>query len=244
MTGDEESVNADPVTEPMRAQTLFHAAVLLCLSPASLAAQTIPSPYRFWESRQEAGPFGGWIAPGTGRFGYGPSPGPLVGARYGIDFPGPLSLEAVVNWIPTTRDIVDPRRAEGKRVIGSTDANLLGGDARLKLSLTGQRTWHGLNPFVLAGAGLMWDLADTTAVEDDLDQADRFVFGTAFVGQLGGGLCWFLNDHWIVRTDALLHVWKLDAPTGFRDVSRGFGDVGISEWVNASSISLGVAYRF
>src|SRR5687768_1791593 len=143
----------------MRAQTLFLAAVLSCLCSRSVDAQTIPSPYRFWETRQEAGPFGGWIAPGTGRFGCGPEPGPIVGARYGLDFPGPLSVEGVVNWMPTTRDVVDPRRQEGQRVIGSADANLLGVDARLKLSLTGQRTWHGFNPFVLTGIGLMWDLA-------------------------------------------------------------------------------------
>jgi hypothetical protein len=228
----------------MRSKTLFHAAVLLCLAPLPLAAQTIPSPYRFWETRQEAGPFAGWIVPGTGRFGYGPGPGPMIGVRYGLDFPGPLSIEGVVNWIPTTRDVVDPRRIEGERVIGSSDANLLGADARLKLSLTGQRTWHSLNPFVLAGLGLMWDLADPDAVEEDLGEEDRFELGTAFVGQLGGGLRVFLTDRWIVRTDALLHVWKLDAPDGFRDPSRGFGSVGVSEWVNASSISVGVGYRF
>jgi hypothetical protein len=91
---------------------------------------------------------------------------------------------------------------------------------------------------------LMWDLAERADIENDLEDTDRFKLGTAFVGQLGGGLRVFFNDHWIARSDALLHVWKLDTPLGFRDVSRGFGDVGASEWVNASSISLGVAYRF
>ena len=228
----------------MRAQTLLLAAILLSLAPRPAAAQTIPSPYRFWETRQEAGPLGGWIAPGTGRFGFGPGAGPMVGVRYGLDFPGPLSIEAVVHWIPTTRDVMDPRRQEGVRKIGEADAKLLGADARLKLSITGQRTWHGLNPFALAGVGLMWDLAEPAEIEQDLGETDRFDLGTAFVGQLGGGVRWFLTDHWIVRTDALLHVWKLDAPAGFRDASRGFGDVGVSEWVNASSVTLGVGYRF
>lgn len=228
----------------MRAQPLLLIALLLGLHARSAAAQSIPSPYRFWETRQEAGAFAGGIATGSGRFGYGPKTGPMVGVRYGLDFPGPLSIEGVVNWIPTTRDVVDPRRQEGERVIGSGDAELLGVDARLKLSLTGQRTWHGLNPFVLAGVGLMWDLAEGAPDEDDLEETDRFELGTAFVGQLGGGLRWFLNDQWIARADALLHVYKLDAPVGFRDPERGFGSVGVSEWVNASSIALGVAYRF
>ena len=244
MTGDEESVNADPVTEPMRAKTLFYAAVLPCLLARPVVAQTIPSPYRFWETRQEAGPFAGWLGAGTGQFGYGPGPGPLVGVRYGLDFPGPISIEGVVSWISTSRDVVDPRRDEGQRVIGSSDANLLGGDVRLKLSLTGQRTWHHLNPFVLAGAGGMWDLAELSADDAKLEDSDQFELGTAFVGQIGGGLRWFVTDHWILRTDALLHVWKLDTPDGFRDASRGFGTIGDSEWVNGSSISVGGAFRF
>lgn len=228
----------------MRAQSVFFAAALLCSAARPLAGQSIPSPYRFWETRQEAGPFAGWIAPGAGRFGYGPAAGPMVGVRYGLDFPGPISVEGVVNWIPTTRGVVDPRRQEGQRVIGSADANLLGADLRLKLSITGQRTWHGLNPFALAGLGLMWDLAPASPDEADLEATDKFQFGTAFVGQLGGGLRVFFTDHWIARTDALLHVWKLDAPAGFRDSARGFANIGPSEWVNASSISLGVGYRF
>ena len=228
----------------MRAKSLLQALILVCLCHGPAAAQTIPSPYRFWDTRQEAGPFVGWISPGRGQYGYGPAPGPMAGARYELGFPGPLSIEGVVDWIPTTRDVIDPRRAEGSRKIGESDAHLLGADLRLKLSVTGTRTWHHLNPFVLSGVGLMWDLAPEGPAEADLQDADRFKLGTAFVGELGGGVRLFANDHWIARTDALLHIWKLDTPTGFRDTSRGFTDIGPGEWVNASSISLGIGYRF
>ena len=228
----------------MRARSLLQAAILLCLCRGAAAAQTVPSPYRFWETRQEAGPFGGWISPGTGQFGYGPKSGPLVGGRYELSFPGPLSVEGVVSYIPTTRDVMDPRRAAGDRKIGEATSRLLGVDGRLKLSLTGNRTWHSLDPFVLAGAGMMWDIAPANVTDNALDSGDRFSFGTKFTGQIGGGLRVFANDHWIGRVDALLHVWRLTTPTGFTDASRGFSAVGTSEWVNASSISLGVGYRF
>lgn len=244
VSGEPERVNADPDQTTMRAKSLLQAAILVCLCRGAAAGQTIPSPYRFWDTRQEGSPFVGWISTGAGRFGYGPRSGPLLGARYGIDFGGPVSLEGVVNWIPTTRDVIDPRRAVGSRKVGEATSTLLGSDLRVKLSITGQRTWHHLNPFALAGIGLMWDLAGQSGVESDLEGNDRFKFGTAFVGQLGGGLRIFANDHWIARTDALLHIWKLDTPTGFRDQSRGFTDIGPGEWVNASSISLGVGYRF
>ena len=228
----------------MRVHRLITAALVVLAAPSFLSAQTIPSPYRFIETRREVGAVGGWISPGTGRFGYGPGPGPVTGVRAGLDFGGPISIEAVLGGIPTTRAIVDPRRVEGNRVIGETDATLLTLDGRLKLSLTGARTWHGLNPFVAAGAGMAWDLAKGSLLEQDLPATDRFDFGTAFVAQLGGGLRWFVTERVVVRGDGLLHLWRLKAPDGFRDPERGFGSTGEAEWINAGAFTFGVGYRF
>ncbi len=228
----------------MRVYTLVVAVIALIAAPRTLASQTIPSPYRFIETDRELGALAGWIAPKTGRFGYGPSPGPLTGIRLGFDFGGPISVEGMANWVPTTRNIVDPRRAEGDRVIGETDATLLALDLLLRLSLTGPRTWYGLSPFVAVGAGLAWDLSAKHPLEEGLDARDRFKLGTTFVAPLGGGLRWFLSDRYVVRMDAMLHLWRLKAPDGFRDPERGFGNVGESEWTSASAFSLGVGYRF
>ena len=247
------SVNArhrshPPTLEAMRVPGtltgLIAGAVALFAQPRILPAQTIPSPYQFIDTRQEAGAFTGWIAPGTGQFGYGPGPGPIAGARYELGFGSPISLEGVVGVITSTRDIVDPRRVEGNRVIGDTPAKMVTADARLKLSITGPRTWHGLNPFVLVGAGLAWDLAEGSELEEDLAETDRFDFGTSFVAELGGGLRWFVTEQVILRADGLFYLWRLEAPLGFRDPERGFENVGQSEWANATGITLGVGYRF
>ena len=223
---------------------LIAAAIAAFIAPQVLAGQTIPSAYRFIETRQEAGPFAGWIAPGTGQFGYGPGPGPISGARYEIGFGGPVALEGAIGVIDSTRDIVDPRRAEGDRVIGETPAMMATGDLRLKLSITGPRTWHGLNPFVLVGAGIAWDLAEAGELEKDLEETDRFDFGTSFVAELGGGLRWFITERIVLRAESLFYLWRLEAPVGFRDPERGFENVGQSEWANATSITLGIGYRF
>jgi hypothetical protein len=225
----------------MRVHSLIAALTLALAAP--LSGQSIPSPYRFIETRKEVGALGGWISPGTGRFGYGPGPGPVTGVRGGLDFGGPLSIELVVAGIPTTRDIVNPARPTD-RVIGEADATLITLDGRLKLSLTGQRTWHGLSPFVTAGAGLAWDMAQSSLIEQELPEEDRFEFGTAFIALLGGGVRWFVNETVVVRGEGLLNLWRLEAPAGFRDPERGFGDVGESEYVNAASFTLGVGYRF
>jgi len=228
----------------MRVHSLIAAVTFSLAAPSLLAGQSIPSPYRFIDTRKEVAAFGGWISPGIGQFGYGPGPGPMFGTRLGFDFGGPISAEAVFAAIPTTRDIVDPRRLAGSRVIGETTANLVTADARLQLSLTGQRTWNGLNPFLIAGAGLAWDLGRTSPLEADLLEADRFDFGTAFVAQTGGGLRWFATETVTVRGDGLLHLWRLKAPDGFREPERGFGNVGEGEWINAGSFTLSVGYRF
>jgi len=234
-----------PISEPMSVHRIVATAVVLLISSRSAAAgQTIPSPYRFFETRQEFSASGGRISPGTGRFGYGPGPGQMTGVRFGLELSGPLSVEGVVSWIPTTRDIVDPSRPVGVRTVGSADVQLLSADVRFKLSLTGQRTWHNLNPFLLTGAGMVRDMAKVSPVELDLAEDDRFEFGTSFMGVLGGGLRWFVKDPWIVRVDAGLRLWKLNAPNGFRLVERGFGDVGTSEWANATSVSIALGYRF
>jgi hypothetical protein len=214
------------------------------LYPGPLTAQTIPSPYTFLETRQEAGLFGGVMSPGTGRFGYGPGQGPAWGVRYGINVSGPFGLEAVVTHSPTQRDIIDPGRVEGDMVVGDMPAKVLMIDGRLRFSLTGDRTWHGLSPFVLAGGGVAFDMSKDNSDEEILLSDDRFEFSTTFVGLLGTGVRWFPSERILVRGDLSLSIWRLKTPRGFRDPERAFASVGEREWVSGPSFSLGVGYRF
>lgn len=207
-------------------------------------AQRVPSPYRYIEAGQEIGAFFGTIDPGTGRFDFGPREGPLLGVRYGIEISGPFSLDGVVRTLPTTRNVIDPRRLEGDRKIGEADVLLTSIDARIKFALNGRRTWHGLGPYILLGGGLVFDLAGDQALDEALDPPDRFGFGTQFLGVLGGGARWVPADHFQLRTDGVLNLWQLNNPDGFRDPTRGFEDVSESEWVNGLSITVGAAIRW
>jgi hypothetical protein len=217
---------------------------LALLPPSSSGAQTIPSPYRFVDTRQEAGLLLGSVQTGTGRFGFGPSSGLAIGARYGVDVSGPFGLEGAVTYLPTTRDLIDPRRPEGDRVRGEADANLLLIDARLRFSLTGRRTWNNLAPFLFAGAGGAIDLAGDSESEELLREEDRFDLGFSLLGSLGGGVRWMIAENLLVRGDAQLLLWQLDTPQGFSDVSLGFEAVQQVEWVNNAAFTLGLAYRF
>ena len=190
------------------------------------------------------GAFFGTIDLDTGRFGFGPEGGPLLGLRYSVEISGPFSLDGVVRTVPTTRDVIDPRRVEDDRKIGEADALVTSVEARIKFSLNGRRTWHGLGPFVLLGGGIAFDLAGDQEIDETLEPPDRFRFGKQFMGILGAGVRWVPTDHFQLRTDGGLNLWQVDNPDGFRDPSRGFEDVSESEWINALSITVGAAIRW
>ena len=82
--------------------------VAACLSAVVTVpahAQTIPSPYRFVDTRQEVGLFAGSSSVSKGRFGFGPGGGLGAGARWGIDLSGPLGFEACLLYTsPSPRD--------------------------------------------------------------------------------------------------------------------------------------------
>jgi hypothetical protein len=208
--------------------------------------QSIPSPYRFIENRHEAGPVAGFASPGTGRFGYGPAPGPSLGLRYGIRLGGPFSLDGVAGYLHTTRDVVDPSRAEGRRVVGEVDTGIATLDLRLRFSLTGDRTWHGLNPFVFMGAGGAFDVKGESEVEAELLELenDRFRFRPTFSGLLGWGIAWYPSERLMLRADASLLMWRLRTPPGFRAPERNIEGVAEKEWVSGPSFTLGAAIRF
>lgn len=214
------------------------------LAPSAVSAQTIPSNFEFIEKRQHAGAFVGYSFLNSGRFGFGPSGGLHVGGRYGVNLSGPLALEAHAGVISGERDIINPARPLGDRVVGTGDVLLGTLDGRLRLTLTGDRTWHGMAPFIVFGGGIAFDLAAEQAVDELLETQDRFEFGTSFLGTAGGGTSVFVSERLELRGDGVFSLWKLGTPPGFSDPERGFLSVEESEWVGGFHATLTFFYRF
>lgn len=219
---------------------------LLLVGGGEAGAQDIPSPYRYIETGQEVGLFVGTMSPGTGRYDLGPGSGTLYGGRYAVEISGPFSLEGVARALSSERAVVNPGREEGDRKVGVADALVTSVDARIKFSLPGRRTWHGLGPYALVGGGVAMDFAGDAPADEQLQARDRFDFGTSFLGVLGAGLRWLPDDRFVVRSDALLNLWQIDTPDGWVEAGRGLDldSPPDSEWVSGLSISLGVAFRF
>lgn len=218
--------------------------VALALPPSTADGQEIPSSYSFIEERQEAGVFFGYMDANAGRFGYGPSGGAWYGARYALQLSGPMALEGVAGLVRGTRDIVNPARAEGDRVIGEGDVVLTTLDARLRFSPTGDRAWNGFSPFVTLGAGVAFDVADAPSESANLEDRDVFEFGTTFFGSLGVGTRWFVTDRFGLRADGTFSLWRLSTPPGFSDSDRDFGSVDDTEWVRGLGVTVSLLYRW
>jgi hypothetical protein len=215
------------------------------IAPRDVVAQRIPSPFAFIEERQEVGPYVGYLSGSTGRFGYGPSGGLMVGGRYAIDLSGPLAIEAAAGVVQGTRDVVNPARPEGDRVIGEADVLLTTIDLRLRLSATGARTWHGLVPFLTFGGGVVLDTEDPTLTEQTVLEPDEvFEFGTKFFGTVGPGIKWHVTRRVAVRTDLGFSLWKIDTPGGWGDPQYGFPSVATGEWVSGLSFTGSVLFRW
>lgn len=212
--------------------------------PALVGAQTIPSPYTYLGERQEVGVFGGTVSTGTGRFGFGPKGGPVMGLRYGIELSGPMSLEGVTQLIEGKRDIVDPGRVEGDRIIGTADDPVLTIDGRLKFSFPGRRAWHHLSPFVTFGGGIAIDMGSSATLDEILLAEDVFDFGTSFYGTMGAGTRWYMTSRFTLRADGIFSLWKIDTPPGYSDPARGFESVEDGQWVAGTGFTVALLWRW
>ena len=238
---------------PAAAVTSLHRlVVLLCLSPAGpAAAQSIPSSYRDIDNPQATSILGGYMSLATGSLDLGPKSGTFAGGRYAIEAAGPIFFEGLFAYLPTKRDVIDPRRQLGDRAIGESDVHLLMLDARLSFSLTGRRTWHGFTPHLFAGGGVAHDAAGLSDFDRNLQPEDVFDFGTAFTANAGTGFRLLLGPRFMVRADASLTLWQLSTPLGFDDPEKRPVDEEDPlrlpeqrEWVGGYGLTLGLAWRF
>lgn len=233
----------------MNASKALPVVMLLCAlgAPGTARAQDIPSAYRYIENAHEVGVFVGILSPGNGQLELGPQEGIATGARYSIELTGPLSLEGVGRVLMSERNVRDPRRAEGEQIRGLADAYLTSADVRLKFSLPGRRTWHGIAPYVWAGGGVAFDLAADPVADQELPRDFRFDFGTSFLGLGGIGVRWIPRDHLTFRLDAEFDLWQLDTPPGYLDAANE--DLFETpppqdEWVSALGLTFGAAIRW
>jgi hypothetical protein len=130
-----------------------------------------------------------------------------------------------------------------REVIGEANMRLLLASGGLRFNITGPRTWHGLQPFIILGGGVAIDLAGEADAEEDLPDPVRFDFGTSFAGHIGGGIEWLLSPGWSIRVDGRNSLWKLETPEAFLARDRALL-IPPDEWAQNFVLSAGLAIHF
>lgn len=227
------------------------AAAGLTASPA--ASQQITSPYDFVEHSMALWGFGSAVFTDRGTVDLGPGSGYAGGLGFTVRISGPFNFDARAAFIPTDRRVYDVETADSAAVredpmvgleeIGTADLSLLVLDASLRFDITGPRTWHRLQPFVLIGAGAALRMASSNEAEEALaeDSDLRVRFQNGFTGHVGAGVEAYLSDRLSLRADARDVLWKVHVPQGFLVDGRIIDD---EEWVQTAHLNLGLAFRF
>ena len=216
---------------------------LACFLPAaaSLAAQTIPSPYRHIERKQSVTLQGGYLSTDGGNQDLAPRSGPLISALYGIRFAGPVSGEVGLGFMPSERTVYVRETATDETLTarGDRTSRLLAAEAGLRFQITGPRTWHGFAPFVSAAGALLAEVGGRSSVEEDIPDEQLVDFGPAFAVRGSAGTDWFLTERISLRAAAHAYLWRMGIPEGLS--STGQED---SEWIPATGGTLGLTFHF
>jgi hypothetical protein len=215
------------------------------LIPSASQAQTIPSPYRFIDTRHELTFQAGAVSADRGVRRLGPGGGPIVGARYAFEITGPAAVEISATFMSTDREVYDPTDdTSPPELIGTADLNLGLVEGRFRLNLTGARTWNYLAPYLYGGMGLVVGSSARLAAEEELPPGSQFTFGPSATFSLGTGTRFIPRDPLSFRVEAGFNLWKVGNPPAFRFIDDEIGEVGSGAWPSWTSLSMGISYRF
>lgn len=237
-------------------------ALLLALAcgPESLGAQepseepSIDTPYRWIDRGFRVNLSAGYLSTGSASLDLGPASSPMVAGAVRARITNPISLEARLSFGDTERPVVDPRLVGGPAAVDTMPVRWAMLEGGLQLALTGARTWHGLQPYVVLGAGLLVGLDEPGSpllgASTDTAAADlRFEINTAPVATAAGGMEWHVSDHVGVSFEARDHLWRLTTPEGFfaDDILDRIEDSGAAapserDWVHNVELSVGLWY--
>jgi len=239
-----------PTRIAMRRRTLhlptLFGLLLIGLALASpVRSQTIPSPYAFVDTRHEATVFAGMTATDRGTLRLGPGGGPLIGIRYAFEITGPLAVEILGSYMNSDREVYDPRsETQPPQLLGTLTQHVILLEGRIRLNLTGARTWYRLAPYLHAGGGVATGATQRFAAEEDFGPGQRFTFGPSATLSVGGGTRWIPLDRIGVRLEGGVNLWKVGTPPAFKAREELIGAVPDSEWPRWATAVLGISYRF
>lgn len=239
-----------PMNRTLR--VVLPALAALLTGAAAVAAQTVPSPYQYIERGRSLSFYGGVLNPSgsvelsdSTSVDIGPKSAPLFGMRIGLGIGGPLSIEGNLAFSPSKRDLYDADpNADSTAIalerVGEVNELLMLAEGGFRFRLTGDRTYRGFAPFVLASAGAVIPLSGTSALEDSIPAHRRLDFGPSLAVGTGTGVDFFPSQRVSLRAEATFRLWRLETPPGMLPSGSGKR----SGWKGNTGLTLGGAYHF
>lgn len=158
---------------------------------------------------QRIGVFAGWLTTGRDPVGIRARSAPIMGVRYDLLMGSPAYLSMRLYGMSSTHDVVNPTAPAATRMSGTSSAHQIGADASVEVSLTGERTWHGMQPLTRIGAGFI------AGVGNQFD-IGSYKPGVSVVYLYGLGARFPMGKNADFRVDANWMVYQVRYPQAFR----------------------------
>lgn len=200
--------------------SLLAAVALSTPDPAAAQQEgppSIDSPYRWLDGSFRVAPYLSRLETGSDDLGLGPASTQLFGSRARVRLTGPLSLEANLGFASSERAVIDPRLPNGPSAVDSVPFRWALAEGVFQVALTGQRTWHGIQPYALIGGGMALGVDEprSPALADTADANFRFEMNLAPAAVAGLGTEWRVSETVGVGFELRDHLWRLKTPGGF-----------------------------
>lgn len=193
----------------------FLLAFACCVSSAAgLAAQAVGStpensPYQDVRGGQRLGLEAGYMVMARDPAGVGPQSTPYAGLRYDFHAGGPAYITSRVFGLSTDRDVLDYTKKAAVRHVGTQKLGVIGGDVGLAISITGDRSWHRLQPLLEGSGGFVSGIGEK-------EDVSRYAFGSRFYLTYGLGARYVTGKNSELRADLVWFAWQLKYPTTFQ----------------------------
>ncbi len=219
----------------------------------SAAQERIDTSYDWIEHGRRVTVFGGNISAGRGDLEIGPGSTSVFGARFRTRVSSPLSLEIGFGLGTSERFVIDPRLDTGPAPVDTVDASWVLIEGGFQIALTGSRTLHQLQPYVVLTGGVLKGRGEV--VSDSMRSVEDIPFqyriGTASVFTAGFGLEWIPTPQIGLGVEIRDHLWRLKSPDGFFDllVLQKIEELDLeapreSEWTHNIEFSAALSYYF
>lgn len=215
--------------------------------------ESIDSPYRWIPEGLRLGAMAGYLNTSRGNLRFGPGPTQMGGARFRVRVSSPLSLELGAGLGSSDRFVIDPRLETGPAAVDTVASTWLAAHLAVQLALTGARTWHGIQPYVLFGGGVVNGIdEERSEVFADTALADfRYEIGTAPAFQLGVGAELRPSQRLGIGFELRDLLFRLKAPDGYfrPEVLDAIEEAGATapedtQWTNNLELSVSLWYYF